>query len=207
VQELVKTLVRVECAGLDPSVRVKALVPDTVEVYVPPEEAGIRKAIIGLSRDEQDLAKTGPLAKTPYIELVPGQRRDVATEVKVTLAPAENLLVDAYVPAVLGLCFSQNTQGKYQVIWLEDHDPTRLANVQIQATPQARDLYAKMNPQLILYIQDEDRQATGPITREVEFHFPLETYRAGEIRANQAPPTVRFRLESTLPERSTASTP
>jgi hypothetical protein len=59
---------------------------------------------------------------------------------------------------------------------------------------------------LILYIQDEDRQATGPITREVEFHFPLETYRAGEIRANQAPPTVRFRLEPT-PERTTASVP
>jgi hypothetical protein len=195
VQELVKRPVAVECAGLDPSVQVKAIVPDTVEVFVPKDEAGVRKATVRLTPDEQNRAKNVPVEKTPYIELVPGQRRDILTKVKVTLAPAENSLIDDRVPAVLGLCFSQNMQGKYRVVLVDD-DPTKLAAVMVQATPSARDLYAKTIPQMILYIREEDRQSTeAVITREVVFNFPPESWRAGEIRANQPAPTVRFRLE------------
>ena len=202
VQELVKMSVAVECAGLDPSVQVK-IQPDTVEAYVPKEEAGVRTATVRLLADEQNRAKNVPVEKTPYIELVPGQRREVSTKVKVTLAPAEKSLIDGRVPAVLNFCFSQNTQGKYRVL-LEDDDPTKLAAVMVQATDVARDLYAKTAPQLILYIRDEDRQATDLITREVEFNFPQDSLRAGEIRANQPAPTVRFRLEP-IAEKSAGS--
>lgn len=196
VQELVKMSVAVECAGLDPSVQFK-IQPDTVEAYVPEEGAGARRATVRLLPDEQNRAKNVPVEKTPYIELVPGgQRRDVSTNVKVTLAPAENSLIDDRVPAVLNFCFSQNIQGKYRVVLSDDDDPTKRAAVMVQATSQARDLYAKTGPQMILYIRDEDRQPTEPlITREVVFNFPQESVRAGEIRANQPAPTVRFRLE------------
>jgi hypothetical protein len=192
--ELVKTSVAVECVGLDASVQVKSLVPDTVEVFVPKDPAGARKATIRLTPEEQIRAKSAPVEKTPYIELIPGLRRDVATKVKVALAPAENSLGVFRVSAVLGLCFSQNTQGKYRVV-LDDDDPTTRAAVMVQATPLASDLYTRTRPQLILFIRDEDRLATEPITREVAFNFPLESVRAGEIRANQPPPTVRFHLE------------
>ena len=202
VQELVKMSVAVECAGLDPSVQVK-IQPDTVEAYVPKEEAGVRTATVRLLADEQNRAKNVPVEKTPYIELVPGQRRELSTKVKVTLAPAEKSLIDGRVPAVLNFCFSQNTQGKYRVL-LEDDDPTKLAAVMVQATDVARDLYAKTAPQLILYIRDEDRQATDLITREVEFNFPQDSLRAGEIRANQPAPTVRLRLEP-IAEKSAGS--
>ena len=206
VQELVKMPVAVECTGLGSSVQVKSLQPDTVEAYVPKEEAGVRKATVRLMPDEQNRAKNVPVEKTPYIELVPGQRRDVSTKVKVTLAPAENSLIDDRVPAVLGLCFSQNMQGKYRVVLSDDNDPTKLAAVMVQATPQARDLYAKTTPQLILYIRDEDRQATDFIDREVEFNFPQDSVRAGEIRANQPAPAVRFRLEP-IAEKNASSGP
>jgi len=206
VQELVKMPVAVECIGLGSSVQVKSLQPDTVEAYVPKEEAGVRKATVRLMPDEQNRAKNVPVEKTPYIELVPGQRRDVSTKVKVTLAPAENSLTDERVPAVLGLCFSQNMQGKYRVVLSDDNDPTKLAAVMVQATPLARDLYAKTTPQLILYIRDEDRQATDLITRAVEFNFPQDSVRAGEIHANQPPPTVRFRLEP-IAEKNASSGP
>jgi hypothetical protein len=206
VQELVKMSVAVECAGLDPSVQVK-IQPDTVEAYVPKEEAGVRKATVRLTPDDQNRAKNVPVEKTPYIELVPGQRREVSTKVKVTLAPAEKSLIDDRVPAVLNFCFSQNTQGKYRVVLSDANDPTKpLAAVMVQATLQARDLYAKTTPQLILYIRDEDRQATDFITREVQFNFPQDSLRAGEIRASQTAPTVRFRLEP-IAEKNASSGP
>jgi hypothetical protein len=208
VQELVKMSVAVECAGLDSSsVQIK-IQPDTVEAYVPKDEAGVRTATVRLLADELDRAKNVPVEKTPYIELVPGgERREVATKVKVTLAPAEKSLIDDRVPAVLNFCFSQNTQGKYRVV-LEDDDPTRLAAVMVQATSEARDAYAKTAaPQLILYIRDEDRQPPEPvITRQVVFNFPQDFVRAGEIRATQPPPTVRFHLEP-IAEKNASSGP
>lgn len=207
VQELVKMSVAVECAGLDSSsVQVK-IQPDTVEAYVPKEEAGVRTATVRLLPDELNRAKNVPVEKTPYIELVPGQRRDLSTTVKVTLAPAEKSLLDSRVPAVLNFCFSQNTQGKYRVI-LEDDDPTKLAAVMVQATQAACDAYAKQTaPQLLLYIRDEDRQSPEPvITREVVFNFPQVSVQAGEIRANQPQPTVRFRLEP-IAEKNAGSSP
>ncbi|MCX5643257.1 MAG: hypothetical protein NTZ17_01020 [Phycisphaerae bacterium] len=205
VQELVKMSVAVECAGLDPSVQVK-IQPDTVEAYVPQEEAGVRTATVRLLADEQNRAKNVPVEKTPYIELVPGQRREVSTKVKVTLAPAEKSLIDDRVPAVLGFCFSQNMQGKFCIV-LENDDPTTRAYVMVQATGEASKLYAKMMFQMILYIRDEDRQATEPvISREVVFNFPQESVQAGEIRANQPAPTVRFRLEP-IAEKNASSGP
>jgi hypothetical protein len=207
VQELVKTSVPVECVGLEPAVQVKSLVPDTVEVFVPKDDTGIRKATIRLMPDEQIRAKNAAVEKTPYIELAPGLRREIATKVKVTLAPAENALIDDRVSAVLGFCFSQNMQGKYRVVLPEDDDPTKRAYVMVQATRDALDLYAKTTPQMILYIRDEDRQSTEPvISREVVFNFPRDSVKAGEIRPNQTPPTVRFRLEA-IAEKSTPSGP
>jgi hypothetical protein len=205
VQELVKMPVAVECVGLDSSVQVK-IQPDTLEAYVPREEGGVRTATVRLLPDELNRAKNGPVEKTAYIELA-GQRRDISTPVKVTLAPAENSLINDRVPAVLGLCFSQNMQGKFRVV-LENDDPTTRAYVMVQATQAARDAYAKQTtPQLILYIRDEDRQPPEPvITREVVFNFPQASVQAGEIRANQPQPTVRFHLEP-IAEKNASSGP
>ncbi len=131
VQELVRMPVAIEPAGLDPSVQV-SIQPETVEAYVPKEEAGVRKATVRLSPEEQNRAKNEPVEKTPYVELAPGQQRDVSAKVKVTLAPAQNALLSDWVPATVGLCFSQNMQGKYRVVL--ENDPTEWARVMIRAT-------------------------------------------------------------------------
>lgn len=206
VQELVRAAVAVECVGLDPSLQVKALVPDTVDAYVPEYEVGVRKATIRLTPDEQTRARNAPVEKTPYLEYIPGQRWDIPTTVRVTLAPREKTLNDEYVPAVLNFCFSQNTQGRYRLI-LEDYDRTKTAGVRVYATSGARDAYAKREAQMILYIRDEDRHVAEPvITRDVEFNFPQDYVRTDEIRANQLPPTIRFRLEP-IAEKSAETTP
>jgi len=203
VQELVKTSVGIDCAGLDPSVQV-SLQPETVEAYVPKDEAGVRQATIRLTPEEQNRAKNEPVEKTPYIELAPGQRRDVSAKVKVTLAPAQNALLSARVPAALGLCVSQNVQGKYRVVL--ENDQTELAAVMIRATTLAQQAYAQMPYQLILYIQDADRQATElPIQRRVSFNFPDEYVQKNEIEADQPPPTARFTLQPIVESAGTTT--
>ncbi len=191
VQELVKMTVGVDCAGLDSSVQAKVQ-PETVEAYVPKDEAGVRKAAVRLTPEEQNRAKNEPVDKTPYIELAPGQRRDISAKVKVTLAPAQNALLSDWVPAALGLCVSQNVQGKYRVVL--ENDPTEWARVMIRATPDAKQAYAQMPYQLILYVQDADRQATEPIQRPVVFNLPSDYVQRGQIEADQKPPTARFTL-------------
>jgi len=47
---------------------------------------------------------------------------------------------------------------------------------------------------MVLYINDSDRQATDFITRPVVFSFPEEYVRRNEIKADQSPPEVQFRL-------------
>jgi hypothetical protein len=205
VQELVKMPVAVECVGLDPSVQVKSLLPDTVEAYVPKDGAGVRKATVRLNAEEQNRAKNVTVEKTPYVELVPGQRREVLTKVKVALAPAQNVLNSYRVPAAVGLCFSQNMQGKYSVTLL--NDPTELGAVMIKATQLAQQAYAQVPYQMILYIQDTDRQATEePIERQVVFNFPDDYVRRDEIKEDQAAPKAKFTLRRIV-ETNVESTP
>jgi hypothetical protein len=192
VQELIKMPIAVECVGLDPSVQVKALQPDTVEAFVPKDEVGARKATVRLTPEEQNRAKSVPVENTPYIELAPGQRRDVLAKVKVSLAPAQNVLSSYRVPAAVGLCFSQNMQGKYSIKL--ENDATELGAVMIRATPLAQQAYAQAPYQLILYIQDADRQATElPIHRAFVFNFPDEYLQ--EIKADQPAPMAKFTLQ------------
>jgi len=193
VEEMVKVPVAVECVGLDSSVQVKSIAPDPVEAYVPKGEAGVRKATVRLSPEEQTRAKTVPVEKVPYLELIPGQRWEVSTRVKVRLAPAQNVLGSHRVPAVVGICFSQNMQGKFEVVL--KNEQTDLAAVMIQATDMAKQAYEGMPYQLLLYVKDSDRQSTEPeIQRELEFCFPEDYLRQDAIKADQPRPKARFTL-------------
>jgi len=192
VRKLVEQPVDVECIGIDSS-QVPTLNPPSVMAYVPAGETV--KAIVQLNAQEQNQAKTAPVEKTPYIRIA-GQQWPVPTKVKVTLAPAQNVLTPYPVPATYSFGFSPNLQGKYRVVLAEDTDPTALTSVSVKATPLACDAYRAAGPQLILYIRDQDAQAPPDqwIERDFEFHFPAEYVRKGEIEANQPPPKARFML-------------
>ena len=105
---------------------------------------------------------------------------------------AADELRDSQVQATLGFCFSPNLQGEYRVVL--DTPPADLANVLIKATPLAEQAYASAPYQMILYIYDEDRQATEVIRRPVVLSFPEEYVRRDEIQPDQSPPEARFRL-------------
>ncbi len=195
--KLVRANVPVECVGLDPSMQV-TISPSQVEAFVPDPETF--KATITLTPAEQAQARNAPVEKTPYIQLAPGQTREVSTKVKIRLAPAENVLDSYSVAATLGFCFSQNLQGKYRVV-LENADDPALAAVLIKATPAAYKAYSDATFHMELQIHDADRQEES-VEREVVFLFPEEYVRRDEIQPDKPAPVVKFRLVP-IPEATT----
>jgi len=190
VRLLVEKPLPVECVD-ENGVPLKAQVePEEVRAFVGDETV---VAKLRLSPREQSQAREAAIQKTPYVELAPGQRRDVATPVLVKLPPAEDVLRDENIQATLGFCFSPNLQGRYQV---ELQNETELASaiLKIKATPAAKQAYEQEPFKIFLYILDEDRQAPGPITRRVDFNFPDEYVGRGEIQADEQAPEARFRL-------------
>ncbi len=170
-------------------VRAETIEPERVNVRVPSE--GMFVARVRLTAEERRQARETPVEKTAFIELPDGQRKDALQTVRIKLAPAQEVLKGYSVSATLGFCMSQNLQGKYRVELRED--PTGNP-VLIQATPLAYQAYDTASFHMILYINDSDRQATDFITRPVVFSFPEEYVRRNEIKADQSPPEVQFRL-------------
>ncbi len=196
-QKLVEQFVPVECVGIDASLQVANLDPSTVAAYVPVGKI-IPARIPRLNADEQNQAKTGAIEKTPYIELVsgvPGQRREVSTKVKVTLAPVQRVLAEGWVPITYVFCLGPNLQGKYRVVL--ENDPTELTGVMVRATAEARQAYLDADYQLTLSIRDQDAQVPadqGPIKRLFKFEFTEDYVRRGEIEAIGPAPEARFTL-------------
>ena len=112
---------------------------------------------------------------------------------KVTLSPAEDVLRDENVRATLGFCFSPNLQGKY-VVELQNESELTSAILKIKATLAAKQAYEQEPFKIFLLILDEDLRESGIITRRVEFNFPDEYVKRGEIQVDQPAPEARFRL-------------
>lgn len=193
-QKLVEQFVPVVCDGFDASLQVANLDPSTVAAYVPPGRA-LQARIPRLNAEEQNLAKVAAIERTPYVELVTGQRREVAAKVKITLAPKQRVLGEDWIPVAYGFCFSPNLQGKYRVVL--ENAPTELTGVMVRGTAEARTAYHDMDYQLVLNIRDQDVQVPadqGPIKRAFKFEFPEEYVQRGEIEATGQPPEARFTL-------------
>jgi hypothetical protein len=125
------------------------------------------------------------------VELTAGQSREIATRVSVTLAREEVVLAEHPVQAVLGYCFSTNTQGTYRVV-LENE--AELATVLVRATMEAWQAYERQPFHIFLYVLDSDRQATDVITRPVVFNFPQQYVQNKQIEGTSLP-SARFVLE------------
>jgi len=181
---------KVECVDeMGNQIIAEAIEPSLVKVRVPP--GGATAARVRLTAEEQRQAREAPVEKTPYIELADGQRRDALQPVKVKLPPAENALRQYPVSATLGLCMSQNLQGKYKV---ELREAPMADLVLIRATAAAHQEYDKKPFHMLLYIEDSDKPSQEYTSREVVFNFPPEYVQRGEIRLDQTVPKIQFRL-------------
>jgi hypothetical protein len=191
VQSLQKKPVTVECVDANNNSLGTAVIdPPRVQAWVPKD--GVLTARIRLTADEQQRAKILPITKTPFVELAPNHPRDALETVRIKLPPRDSAQTDRTVQVTLGICFSQNLQGKYQVNLQNASD---FANVVIQATPVAAEEFAKHQSfQLSLDIDDEDAQKSGVIEREVSFRFPPAYVQRGEIRESAPLPKAKFTL-------------
>ncbi len=197
VVELVKRTLDVQCLDEDQNpVKTATIEPRQVEMFVPASwEGELLKATVSLARGEIDQAQTSVITKTPQIELVAGQVRNAPQAVKITVSPEEDQLRAGVIKNVtVGFIFSANLQGKYGV------EVTNLGEVMgavaIRATPAAKRAYENMRYQVLLEIDDSDKDAdpAEPLRKELIYNFPAEFVRTDEIILKQSPVMARFKL-------------
>lgn len=169
--------------------------PAQVEAYVPAEREGAAlEAKVVLARREIEQARLSAVEKTPFVELAPGQTREATTAVKVTLPKEQQRLAEYLITSVrLGFSLSQNLQGEYKVELINPE--AAMGTVAIRATPEAKRAYDSVRYQVILEIDDSDRDSRGAeIRRDLLYALPREFVRKDEIMLNQVPVQARFRI-------------
>ncbi len=202
VVELVKKPVVVKCFDEEQNAIKDAVTdPPQVDTYVPPAWSGEKLvAKVVLTRREISSARLAPIERKPYIELAVGQTREVPATVKITTPPEEDLLRPETIKnATLGFTLSALLQGKYKVEVTNLNEV--LSPIAIRATPEAKRAYETMRFQVILEIDDSDKDAasTEPLRRELTYNFPDEFVRKNEIVLNQQPVIARFKLTPITP--------
>ncbi len=186
--------------------KVASIEPAQVEAFVPAERGGAAlEAKVTLSKREIEQARLAPIEKTPIVELAPGQTREAASSVKITLPKEQERLQEYLITSVrLGVSLSANLEGKYKVELVNPE--AVMGSVAIRATPEAKRAYENMRYHVILEIDDSDKDsrpdksspAAGEpapeIRRDLVYNFPPEFLRKDEIALNQSPVQARFRL-------------
>jgi hypothetical protein len=195
VVELDKKSLTIKCIDESQNaIKAATIEPKQVDAFVP-KNWSLEKLVanVQLTRREIDQARLSAVEKTPFIELAPGQIRELQRTVKITIPPEEDLLADYTITtARLRFSLSPNIQGKYKVV--VDNLDEVIRTITIRATPDAKRAYEKMPYQVTLEIDDEDATATEPLRRNLIYNFPDEYLRKDEIKLNQQPATARFKL-------------
>jgi hypothetical protein len=209
IVELKKKQVIVRCYDDNQNLlRAASVEPAQVEVYVPADRSGAAiEAKVTLSKREIEQARLAPIEKTPVVELAPGQTREAASSVKITLPKEQERLQEYLITNVrLGVELSANLEGKYKVELVNPE--AVMGSVAIRATPEAKRAYENMRYHVILEIDDSDKPSPAAgesapdtlraplreIRRDLVYNFPPEFLRKDEIALNQSPVQARFRL-------------
>ena len=208
--ELAKTTLSVRCIDEEGSpVKTAAIEPSQVEMYAPKDWSGEKLAAnVLLTRREINQARSSPVEKTPYIELTPSQIREASVAVKITVAPEESRLGEYTITtATLGIILSPNLEGKYKVELTNLNEVIR--SIAVRATPDAKKAYDKMHYQVILEVDDSDKdvKSAEPLRRELIYNFPPEYVRRDEIMLNQQPAVARFNLAPVSGEATVPASP
>jgi hypothetical protein len=208
VVELQKKQVVVRCLDDNQNpLKVASIEPAQVEAFVPAERGGAAlEARVTLGKREVEQARLAPIEKTPIVELAPGQTREAASSVKITLPKEQDRLQEYLITSVrLGVSLSANLEGKYKVELVNPE--AVMGSVAIRATPEAKRAYENVRYHVILEIDDSDKdsrpdkspaaagaETPGELRRDLIYNFPPEFLRRDEIALNQSPVQARFRL-------------
>jgi hypothetical protein len=169
--------------------------PSTVNILVPDTWPPGDKARVILTRSDIEQAKVAPIKKKAEVILADGQIRESRTTVDVRIPPEEDRLKSFKdIPATIGYCFSENTQGRFKVELINRTQVLDL--IAIRATLDAKARYeSQEEAKMILFIYDRDEsKAQQEQGREVYYNFPKDSFRNGDIVLDQAPVIARFKL-------------
>jgi hypothetical protein len=197
VVELVKKPLVVNCVDEEQMpVKTAAIEPAQVEMYVPVDWTAEKlNAKVLLTKREIAQARLAPIKKSPYIELAANYKRESQLPVLVKTPPRQDQLRDYTITtATLGFTFSPNLQGKYKVEVTNLNEVIRA--ITIRATPDAKRAYDEMRYQVILEIDDADKDTAleKPLRKQLIYNFPPEYIRKDEIILIQQPVMARFKL-------------
>ncbi len=190
VERLLEKSLQVRCVDETMTLIKASIAPARVNAFV--TEGWVGSATVQLAQFEIDQAMSSPILKKPYIELVTGQKRLVDEIVEISTPPEKEQLEEYLLPGNLEIGLSPILIGKYNVE--VKNLPDLISAIAIKATPEAKQAYANMRYQLILEIDDEDKNITAEQSRKVIYNFPEEYVRRGEIILNQTEAQARFKL-------------
>lgn len=194
VVELAEKSLTVQCideSGI--SQTPESIEPSRVEMFVP-VDWGRDRLIANVKLTEADVtrARTAAIVKTPYIELPDGRIREAEETVRIKMPPEKDPLSRFTITTgTLGYCFSPNLQGKYKVDVL--NFTQIISSIAIKATSEAKQAYEDMRYQVILEIEDDDKDREES-RREVVYNFPDKYVSRNEIELDQPSVTAQFKL-------------
>lgn len=194
VEMLLETPLAVKC--FDQGGRLQefqSIEPATVTMFAPEGWGRDSPARVVLTPSEIEQARSTSVQKKPYIVLADGQERHWDKFVQVRIPPEEDILGKLKARGVtVKYCFSAVTQGLYRV---EVENKAEVENeIDIRATPEAKQAYEEQAYQVSLEIYDQDVDVTDWVPRPLKYDFPDEYMRRGEIELDQDPVTAKFKL-------------
>ncbi|MEJ2647362.1 MAG: hypothetical protein P8016_02990 [Sedimentisphaerales bacterium] len=173
----------------------------TVSMLVPPDWRD--PARVELSSDEVQRAVKQPISKTPFIILPNGQRIDADKAVEIKLSPQEDMLPKKVENATVVYSFSENSLNRQYKIDVENM--SEILNIEVFATPAAKDAYESQWSQVELEIHDDDVDTTRKdefVRREVNYKLPEEFVRLNQIKLARPKATAQFTVTPLPPAES-----
>ncbi len=194
VSELVLSNLAIRCTDSDDNIITSATVePVTVEAYIPSDWPESKQfATVTLTSTELLQSKHHPITKSPTVEFSPFVHRTLTSKVNV-VALVQNLQSYTIGNATVGLLSSVNMHGNYKVEFANSDQV--MGSISIRASAEATDAYRNQRFQVVLMIDDKDKDAAGiMITRPLQYNFPDEYLRLDQIVLNQQPVIAEFKL-------------
>ena len=189
--KLVEQKVTVQCfdkSGVPQKAEVK---PETVNAFVPVDRTLTAK--VELTSSEIKHARSSAIKKRPYVEMPDGQIIEVATDVDITMPPAEDVLKNYTVKAPkLLFALSPTLQDRYKVEVTNWNEVIR--GFTIRATLEAGRAYESQPFQMILCILDGDEKNRDEQSKPVIYYLPEDFVRRDEIKVPEPPAEARFKL-------------
>ncbi len=193
VVKLVKKLLPVECVNeAGQQLTRESITALDVEMFAPESS---RTATVQLSQREIEAARSEVIEKQPYVLLAPGQKRLAPSTVKIKLAANESPLNQEVIEIPRpGIVFSPAMQGEYKVKMDASNLQKFLGQIQIRATPIAKQAYQDMPYHAVLEIYADDVEPGKKQARVLRYLLPEEFVRTNQIVLNQQPVEVEFEL-------------